>query len=121
MVDSQLQEVKERSGFSLGQLPVRYLGVLLVTRGCNGLAPNLKVKHSYFLAILLRLAWSTYINSIWRERNQRQFGSKQRSKNALFEEIKKVIRLRLIGAKDINRSVSLLRLKLRTRVVIGKI
>ncbi|KAL1107478.1 hypothetical protein V6Z11_D03G047400 [Gossypium hirsutum] len=32
MVDSQLQEVKERSGFSLGQLPVRYLGVLLLTR-----------------------------------------------------------------------------------------
>ncbi|MBA0677905.1 hypothetical protein Goari_019284, partial [Gossypium aridum] len=66
-------------------------------RGCNGLAPNLKVKHSYFLAILLRLAWSTYIHSIWRERNQRQFGSEQRSKDALLDEIKKVIRLRLTG------------------------
>ncbi|KAE8654116.1 Ent-kaur-16-ene synthase [Hibiscus syriacus] len=58
---------------------------------------SLLLKGKSLIVRLLKLAWSGYVYNIWKERNSRLYGSGARSKDAVLEDIKETIRIRLEG------------------------
>ena len=60
-----------------------------------------RTKGKNLKAIILRIAWNTAIYFIWTERNRRIYQDKERTRMQVMEMIKEVIRIRLIGLKNV--------------------
>ena len=60
-----------------------------------------RLKGKSLKATILRLAWHAVIYFTLRERNARIFKSKEGTKMQIMEQIKEVIRIRLMGLKKV--------------------
>ncbi|XP_039013929.1 uncharacterized protein LOC120143760 [Hibiscus syriacus] len=60
-------------------------------------------KGKSLLTTILKLSWTTYIYTLWEERNQRIFKDRHRSTNELLNVIIEAVRIQLKG-KNINRA-----------------
>ena len=60
-----------------------------------------RTKGKNLKAIILKIAWNAAIYFIWTERNRRIYQDKERTRMQVMEMIKEVIRIQLIGLKNV--------------------
>ena len=61
----------------------------------------LKLKGKALLSKVLRIAWSSFIYHIWKERNGRIFGKMEQTAEQIIDHIKLVVRHRLASLKKV--------------------